>query len=97
MIVSAHGSLTERLTHADDFRAELLLVLQEKSAELTDWINGFHLIDKHLVVFILETTAEALRSQLTPTEEIFLGELHRDLSTMVVEFPVARRDKDEED
>ena len=85
MIVSAHGSLTERLAHCDDFRAELLLVLQEKTAPLTDWINSFRLIDKHLVVFLLETAAEGLRSQLTPTEEIHLGMLHRDLSTMVVE------------
>lgn len=95
MIVSAHGSLTERLAHCDDFRAELLLVLQEKTAELTDWINSFHLIDRHLVVFLLETAAEGLRSQLTPYERQLLGNLHHDLTTLCVEIPVAKEADDE--
>lgn len=95
MIVSAQGSLTERLTHCDDFRAELLDVLQEKSAVLAVWINSFHLIDRHLVIFLLETAAEGLRSQLTPHEKAFLGNLHRDLSTMVVEIPVVKEADDE--
>lgn len=84
----------ERLAHCDDFRAELLAVLQEKSAELAEWINGFHLIDRHLIVFLLETAAEGLRSQLSPAEQILLAKLHGDLSTMVIEVPTIEEEED---
>lgn len=95
MIVSAKGSLTERLVTSGDFHTELLDVLQEKSAELAEWINGFHFIDKHIVVFLLETASEGLRAQLAPPEELLLDRMHEELSTMVIEMPTIKEDGDE--
>ncbi len=94
MIVSAKGSLTERVATSGDCHAELLDVLQEKSAELAEWINGFHLIDKYLVVFLLETAAEGMRATLSPTEEHLLDRLHKELSTMVIEMPTIKEGGD---
>lgn len=78
MIVSTNGSISKEIASADvDCVDELLRTrLQEKQDELLAWVNEWHLIDMHALVFVMETTLTLLRSQMSPLDEKLLERLH---------------------
>lgn len=59
-------------------------LLQERVVGLEDWINEQAEIDKLFVVFMLETAAKGLYSQLNDREKIILSALREYQGTAVI-------------
>lgn len=93
MITSTNGSIAKEVFLADDYSgAEILRTrLQEKQDELLDWVNEWHLVDLHALIFTMETTLTMLRSQLDPLQKALLEDLHATFSAVGGSMMVPKR------
>lgn len=67
-----------------------------RSKTSCSWVNEWHLIDMHALVFVMETTLTLLRSQMSPLDEKLLERLHTTFCSVAGAEPVLKREGNHE-
>lgn len=78
-------------SEADEVQTKLL---NERSAELAEWMNGWALIDKPYLAFVLTVAAEGLNANLTSYEKSLLAQMQKCMGASMILSPVAPGEED---